>query len=146
MGMASSRSRPLPCGTPSMMSMRTTSASSLEVIQWAAVAPTLPEPTMVTFLRMASFRDKSKTKALPQGAVVITEEVRAYKPLCSLCPLWLMVLRWRQNCAHVLDNAICKFAGADFGCAWHQALEIVRHLFLFEGAFEAAFDQVGGFV
>ena len=29
-GMASSRSRPLPCGTPSTMSMSTTSASSLD--------------------------------------------------------------------------------------------------------------------
>src|SRR5215469_262651 len=52
MGMASSRSRPLPWGTPSMMSMSTTSASSLDAIQWAAVAPTLPEPTILTFLRM----------------------------------------------------------------------------------------------
>ena len=52
MGMASSRSRPLPWGTPSMMSISTTSASSAAAIQCAAVAPTLPEPTTVTFLRM----------------------------------------------------------------------------------------------
>src|SRR5262252_2709740 len=50
--MASSRSRPLPCGTPSIMSMRTTSPSSFEAIQCAAVAPTFPEPTIVTFLRI----------------------------------------------------------------------------------------------
>src|SRR5258708_13083369 len=72
MGMASSRSSPLPCGTPSMMSMRTTSASSLEAIQWAAVAPTLPEPTMVTFLRMhESFPNQQSANqhsVLPQVA------------------------------------------------------------------------------
>src|SRR5439155_1759751 len=33
MGMASSRSSPLPCGTPSMMSIKTTSASSLEALE-----------------------------------------------------------------------------------------------------------------
>src|SRR6516164_4535170 len=45
-------SRPFPWGTPSMTSTSTTLASSLPAIQWAAVAPTLPAPTMVTFLRM----------------------------------------------------------------------------------------------
>src|SRR5579863_6495186 len=50
--MASSRSSALPCGTPSTTSINTTSASSLEAIQWAAVAPTLPAPTIETFLRM----------------------------------------------------------------------------------------------
>ena len=42
-------SRPLPCGTPSTMSTRTTSASSLSAMRCAAVAPTLPAPTTVTF-------------------------------------------------------------------------------------------------
>src|ERR1700746_917852 len=115
MGMAAGRSSPLPWGTPSMMSMRTTSASSLEAIQWAAVAPTLPEPTMLTFLRMISFRDKSKSKALPQRNC-------EFKNLGDpLCPLWLMGLCCRQNYSrHVFDNAVGKFAGADFGCAFHQ--------------------------
>src|SRR5437879_10700461 len=52
--MASSKSRPLPCGTPSMMSISTMSASSFAAIQCAAVAPTLPEPTIETLLRMDS--------------------------------------------------------------------------------------------
>jgi hypothetical protein len=52
MGMASSRSSALPWGMPSAMSMRTTSASSLAAIQCAAVAPTLPAPTILTFFRM----------------------------------------------------------------------------------------------
>src|SRR5260370_30206588 len=34
--------------------MSTTLASSFDAIQWAVVAPTLPAPTIVTFLRMAS--------------------------------------------------------------------------------------------
>src|SRR5271165_3585587 len=50
--MASSKSSPLPCGTPSIMSMRTTSHNSLAAIQCAAVAPTFPDPTTVTFLRI----------------------------------------------------------------------------------------------
>src|SRR6478609_858289 len=53
MGMASSRSSAFPCGIPSATSIRTTSASSLAAIQCAAVAPTFPAPTMVTFLRMS---------------------------------------------------------------------------------------------
>src|SRR5208283_536708 len=61
MGMAWRRSRPLPCGTPSMMSMSTTSANSFDAIQWAAVAPTFPEPTTVTLLRMISSRSKTFT-------------------------------------------------------------------------------------
>src|ERR1700756_3549188 len=118
--MASRRSRPLPCGTPSMMSMRTTSASSLEAIQWAAVAPTLPEPTMLTFLRMASFQDKSKSKVkgFTTEGTEYHRELRI-KNLCDpLCPLWLMVLRRCQYCRHVFDNAVGEFAGADLCCAW----------------------------
>src|ERR1700761_5543040 len=51
-GMASSRSSPLPWGTPSTTSISTTSASSLAAIQCAAVAPTFPAPTMLTFFRI----------------------------------------------------------------------------------------------
>src|ERR1700743_3913695 len=52
-GSASSRSRPLPWGTPSTTSISTISASSLAAIQCAAVAPTFPSPTMVTFFRIS---------------------------------------------------------------------------------------------
>src|SRR5579859_1342154 len=51
-GRASSKSRPLPWGTPSTTSTSTMSANSLAAIQCAAVAPTLPAPTMVTFFRI----------------------------------------------------------------------------------------------
>src|ERR1700722_3400947 len=51
-GMASSRSRPLPWGTPSTTSISTTSANSLAAIQCAAVASTFPAPTLFTFFRI----------------------------------------------------------------------------------------------
>src|SRR5262245_23058171 len=41
-------SRALPWGTPSMMSIRATSAISFSTMRCAAVAPTLPAPTTVT--------------------------------------------------------------------------------------------------
>src|SRR5574338_1194969 len=50
-GAASARSSPLPCGSPSTMSTRTTSARPASAIRWAVVAPTLPAPTTVTLLR-----------------------------------------------------------------------------------------------
>src|SRR5579875_24677 len=46
-------SSPLPWGTPSTTSTSTTSASSLAAIFCAVLAPTLPAPTTVTFLRIA---------------------------------------------------------------------------------------------
>src|ERR1700728_3411175 len=51
-GADSSISSPLPCGTPSTTSTRTTSANSFAAIFWAVLAPTLPAPTTVTFLRI----------------------------------------------------------------------------------------------
>src|SRR5579871_728726 len=46
-----SKSRPLPCGTPSTTSTKTTSASSFSAIRNPQLAPTLPAPTTVTFFR-----------------------------------------------------------------------------------------------
>src|SRR5277367_5784034 len=51
-GPDSSRSSPLPCGTPSTTSTSTTSANSLPAMRSAQLAPTFPAPTTVTFLRM----------------------------------------------------------------------------------------------
>src|SRR4051812_20424471 len=52
-GVASNRSRALPCGMPSTwgMSTRTTSPSSLLTAQWAQVAPTFPAPMMLILAR-----------------------------------------------------------------------------------------------
>src|SRR5687768_5428280 len=54
-GVASMMSRPLPCGMPSRMSMRTTSLISRSARRCARVAPTFPPPTTVTFRFMNSF-------------------------------------------------------------------------------------------
>ena len=54
-------SSPLPCGMPSMMSTRTTSASSRSAILCASVAPTFPAPTTVTFLFMKPSRENTTT-------------------------------------------------------------------------------------
>src|SRR6266496_1113833 len=47
---------------------------------------------------------------------------------------------------HILNDVICELTGADLRCTRHQAFEIVCDRFLLYGAFEAAFDQVSGFV
>src|SRR5579864_577146 len=121
MGMASSRSRPLPWGTPSMMSIRTTSASSLAAIQCAAVAPTFPEPTMLTLLRMIFPFQKQST----------TEDTKAHAGKMIGYPLppfvssvvKISVRRGgKPGAIHVLDDVIAELAGLDLGRLFHQAL------------------------
>src|SRR2546422_5059163 len=63
-GVASMMSRPLPCGMPSMMSMRATSPSSRSARRCASVAPTFPAPTTVTFLFMFLSLRSSAASAL----------------------------------------------------------------------------------
>jgi len=46
-GAACAKSKDLPCGVPSTISTKTTSANSFAAIQCAAVAPTFPAPTTV---------------------------------------------------------------------------------------------------
>src|SRR5208337_3341568 len=104
--MASSRSRPLPCGTPSTTSTSTTSASSLAAIQCAAVAPTLPAPITLTFFRMLFLLLFNK----------VVNSVFCY-----------------THVLHVADDARGKLAGAHFRCAGQLPLEVVRHEFLQDG-------------
>src|SRR5882724_5002264 len=118
MGIDSSRSNPLPCGTPSTMSTRTISASSFEAIQWAAVAPTFPEPTMETFFRMSS------------------PELLFARRLFRHCAQGI----------HVLDHVIGKLAGFDFFCARHLALKIVGHSLLLDGLFHRVLDEPRRFI
>src|SRR5581483_3258 len=126
--MASRRSRPLPCGTPSMMSMRTTSASSFDAIQWAAVAPTFPDPTMLTFFRMISFQSTQLQRARRH-----TKKKYNRKYFVRLRVLRGSCLRRRHHSgAHILDNCIPEFAGADLGGALHQTLEVVGNRLLFD--------------
>src|ERR1700687_1674815 len=139
-GMASSRSKPLPCGTPSMISISTTSASSLAAIQWAAVAPTLPEPTIVTFLRMNGPFLKSLT----------TKDTKATKEILRVpsCPWWLMpsVCSGQYSRAHVFYDVIRELAGLDLGSAFHQPLKVVGNFFLLDGAFQSVLHQVCRFI
>src|SRR6266566_4348664 len=48
--------------------------------------------------------------------------------------------------SHVLDNVIGELAGADLGCARHQALEIVRNRLLLDRSLKPAFNQIRSFV
>src|SRR5580698_7579850 len=107
-GMASSRSSALPCGTPSTTSISTTSASSYAAIQCAAVAPTLPAPTIVTFFRILSSLQ----------LVGSLNHLDDYRSL-AIGVLW--------QASHVLDHARCKLAGLGLGRALHPALEVVGH-------------------
>src|ERR1700679_3567485 len=94
-GRASRRSSALPCGIPSATSIRPTSASSLAAIQCAAVAPTFPAPTMVTFLRMS---------------LLSVFALRVAAGACSL---------------HVVDHSRGKLTGLHLGRALHLAFEVV---------------------
>src|SRR5579864_7083965 len=128
MGIASRRSRPLPWGTPSMMSMSTTSASSLEAIQWAAVAPTFPEPTIVTFFRMNEFLLDELSAVSYQLSAAFETCPRAVG-LSANCQVLNQHFR-----SHVLDDVAAELAGLYFGCPFHQALEIIGDFLLFDGA------------
>src|SRR5437868_2803883 len=89
--MASSKSRPLPCGTPSMMSINTISANSLAAIQCAAVAPTLPEPTIETLLRMDSpFENRVVRNEIlhHKGHDGVTKEQTRLDLRAPSCPWW----------------------------------------------------------
>src|SRR6266496_6006999 len=141
MGMASRMSRPLPCGTPSMMSIRTTSASSFDAIQCAAVAPTFPDPTMLTFFRMKcplqkitifNRRDRRvRRERIAKTRRLLLSAFSAYSAVNSS--------RCRQHsCAHVFDDRVSKPAGADLGRTLHQALKIVCDFLLLYGALDAA--------
>src|SRR5260370_37277627 len=136
-GMASSRSSPLPCGTPSIMSMSTTSASSLAAIQWAAVAPTLPEPTIVTFLRMhESFPNQQSANqhsVLPQVATTSrktdfwlgSDDQRRVSECCLL-----NAASHQHRRAHVLTDVCTEFAGLYRRPTAHEPLKFVVNFFL----------------
>ena len=47
---------------------------------------------------------------------------------------------------HVFDHISGELAGFDFGGSGHEAFKIVRDSFLLDGALDALFDQIGGFI
>src|SRR3972149_7879341 len=93
MGPAWRRSSPFPCGTPSTISTRTTSASSFSTVYWATEAPTLPAPTTVTFGRIFPSRGSGFTVH------------------SSLVP--------GLRSAHVFDDGICKLGALQLGGPLH---------------------------
>src|ERR1700735_2245083 len=117
-GIACSRSSAFPCGTPSITSSSTTSANSFAAIQCAAVAPTLPEPTTVTFFRIPS---------LPS------------KKLVSL----IIRLHPRKSAVdlHVFNHPRSKFARLSLRRALHSALEVICDELLRHRLLHRAFNQ-----
>src|SRR5277367_5472128 len=112
-GIASSRSSPLPCGTPSTTSISTTSASSFEAIQCAAVAPTFPAPTIVTFFRITLLH------------LQLSDRLRRSR----LC---------RDGQPHVFDHSRCELTRLRLGRALHLPLKIVSHKLLLNGLLQRA--------
>src|ERR1039458_6123216 len=137
--MACSRSSALPCGTPSMMSIRTTSASSLAAIQWAAVAPTFPAPTIETFLRI-SFLSSHSGHAYDYFSTIQTPCAASSVPFSAASAL----ANTRGLCQHVLDDRRGEFARPQLGRALHQTLKVIGHAFLLDGLLHAVFHQFRG--
>src|SRR5881396_3072402 len=109
MGPACARSRALPCGTPSMTSMRTTSPSSRSTAYWATEAPTLPAPTTVIFGRRACTCVLSSFISSPRTAGPQPRDV----------------LRLALRLRHVLDDGGAELRALHFSRSVHQAREVV---------------------
>src|ERR1035437_894499 len=176
MGSASCRSRALPCATPSTTSTSTTSASSLDAIQCAAVAPTLPAPTMLTFFRIFFsllnrnvFLSSCAARLTSQWGRTSLERVPAKSVTQRLKPpLILLVLMpglkpWPTGPGlppypichgltgpacwlHVADNPRGKLAGSHLRCAGGLALKVVRHELLQDRLLKRLRDQLGRFL
>src|SRR5438876_5915938 len=139
MGPDSKRSSPLPCGTPSKMSIKTTSASCLSASRCATVAPTFPEPTTVTF-----FRISPPVKKRSQWQVASKKSKPMNWSRLFACHLPLAT----GHCffAHVFDNSIGECAGAElFGAGYplhpHQAFEVVGDAMLGDGGRKRPLDE-----
>src|SRR5438105_3462228 len=104
---------------PSKTSVNTTSASSLAAIQWAAVAPTFPAPTIVTFLRI---------KFLP-------EILELQSTAGGLAPVH-----------HIFNQASGKFTCLYFGRSGHETLQIIGDLFLLYGELHGSLNQARRFI
>src|SRR5213592_3469417 len=109
MGPACARSRALPCGTPSMTSMRTTSPSSRSTAYLATEAPTLPAPTTVIFGRRACTCVLSSFISSPRTAGPQPRDV----------------LRLALRLRHVLDDGGAELRALHFSRSVHQAREVV---------------------
>src|SRR5919202_2119036 len=93
----------LPCGRPSLMSVRTTSTWSRSASTCAHVAPTLPAPTTVTFRRSLTstsqlLDDRVGDLARPDGGRVVARRLHVVGDALALAD-------------HVRDRALEPFGG-----------------------------------
>src|SRR5580704_12501462 len=122
-GIACSRSSAFPCGTPSTTSSSTTSANSFAAIQCAAVAPTFPEPTTVTFFRISSpFSLLSFRSPAEESAFSILPELQL-------------------SLAHILDHPRCELARLCLRRSLHPALEVIRNVLLSDRLLHRSLDE-----
>src|SRR6266853_6610874 len=120
MGPIWSMSNPLPCGTPSTTSTRTTSPSSFDARFTAQLAPTLPPPTTVIFLRIRRHCNIQETMNRHMEA---TQAAR-FARLALDC----VIREYPNKIAHVLHaDADARpprlLTPAFYGCYdWHSAV------------------------
>src|SRR2546423_5894383 len=120
MGPIWSMSSPLPCGTPSTTSTRTTSPSSFKARFTAQLAPTLPPPTTVIFLRIRRHCNIQEAMNLCLEAV----QAARFARLALDC----VTREYPNKIAHVLhSDADARpprlLTPAFYGCYdWHSAV------------------------
>src|SRR5438105_11162258 len=143
-GVDSSKSSALPAGTPSRISVITTSARPRSTIRCAVVEPTNPPPTTVTFLRIRELLRKCD-----EVRIVVPSEQRERGISPSLVAQISAgeVISIRGDARlHVFDNGRREFRGAQFFGAFHQTFEVVGNAFLADGVLDSIFDQPGRFL
>src|SRR5580693_3188632 len=119
-GPDSAMSSAFPAGTPSRISVSTTSARPASCIRCAVVEPTKPPPTTVTFLRIPLSRlDGISSRCFLQISRLVA---RAHRGL------------------HIFDDGRSVLGRFEFFRAGHQTLQIVCNLLLLNGARDAVFD------
>src|SRR5580698_7141921 len=123
----------LPAGGPSRISVNTTSANSRSTMRCAVVEPTNPPPTTVTFFLLILISVNSVLSALNSFLLFHSTRIDRAELLCDCHTL------------HVFDDRGCECRSADFGCARHEAFEVVSDFLLLNRARDAVFDQLSRF-
>src|SRR6185312_3908829 len=146
---------------PSRTSIKTTLASSFEAIQCAVVAPTLPAPTIVTFLRMNSLplrmmmdhvrsRSNNTSHARFRHVLKFVDAGMNLNCEAGILQLYLHVLRLRRCTLltavhHIVHNVRGELAGLYLVRTGHQALKVVSHKFLLDCRLNRGLNQPCGF-
>src|SRR5712692_1157585 len=125
----------LPAGTPSKMSVKTTSASSRSTMRCAVVDPTNPPPTTVTFFLLMP--------RLVSWKILLCEfSALAASPRLNI----LFQLPSGSSALHIFNDCGRKCRSPYLRCAGHQPLEIVGYALLLNRPRDAVFDELGGFL